>query len=382
MSLAVAVEPNVSSSRVGTFQSEEAIASRVSGEVIHSFQPLTDARWNGFVQRHPRASVFHSSAWLEALSHTYGYEPVAYTTSAATEELENAVVFCRVNSWLTGRRLVSLPFSDHCEPLVEAREVAGIMARIFQQEFQRNRWRYVEIRPFSFIAIKTALQLTPVQYVFHQLDLTGDTDTLFRNFHKSSVQRKILRAERERLIYREGTTEAFLDQFYRLFKRTRERHRVPPQPRKWFVNLIQSFGSESKIRIAQKGGQTVAAMITLRHNDTMVYKYGCSDPQFNNLGSMHLLYWRAIQDAKSAGLRRFDFGRTDADQQGLITFKNRWGATQSLLTYSRYGASESSTHFFDLSTGKWKARAAKYFLSHLPSSVVSKIGQVLYSHVG
>jgi hypothetical protein len=37
------------------------------------------------------------------------------------------LVFCRVRSWLTGRRSISLPFSDHCEPLVESHEaLAGV----------------------------------------------------------------------------------------------------------------------------------------------------------------------------------------------------------------------------------------------------------------
>ena len=73
----------------------------------------------------------------------------------------------------------------------------------------------------------------------------------------------------------------------------------------------------------------MAGMLTLRHGDTLVYKYGCSNRSFNNLGGMHLLYWQAIQEAKAAGLRRFDFGRTDIDQQGLITFKKRWGGVES-----------------------------------------------------
>ncbi len=62
-------------------------------------------------------------------------------------------------------------------------------------------------------------------------------------------------------------------------------------------------------------------------------------------------------------LRFFDFGRTDADQQGLITFKDRWGATQSVVTYSRYSVSEQGAHVFDLSAARWKSRAAKYMLA-------------------
>jgi hypothetical protein len=277
---------------------------------------------------------------------------------------------------------VSLPFSDHCEPLVDAEDAAGIVARILEQEFQQSRWRYVEIRPLQPIAVNTSLRHTAVPYAFHQLNLEPDIDTLFRGFHKNSTQRKIRRAEREGLIYREGSSESLLDQFYRLFKLTRERHRVPPPPRKWFVNLMESFGNALKIRVAYQSDRPVAAMLTIQHKDTLVYKYGCSDPRHNNLGSMHLLYWRAIQEAKSTGLRCFDFGRTDADQQGLITFKNRWGATQSVLTYSRYGAAEKSTHAFDLYSSKWKSRVTKYALKHFPPSVLPMIGQILYKHIG
>jgi lipid II:glycine glycyltransferase (peptidoglycan interpeptide bridge formation enzyme) len=240
----------------------------------------------------------------------------------------------------------------------------------------------VEIRPLEELGIVTSLRRDAVRYAFHQLDLTPNLETLYRNCHKSSTQRKIRRAEREGLVYREGSTDEFLDHFYQLLKLTRKRHRLPPQPRKWFANLMANFGGDLKIRLAFKQDQAVASMLTIRYKDTMVYKYGCCDPRFNNLGCMHLLYWRTIQDAKDLGLRSFDLGRTDADQTGLITFKNRWGATQSMLTYLRYCASEDSTHFFDIQTTQWKSRATKLVCSVIPPSLLAKVGQVMYRHIG
>ena len=80
----------------------------VADSSIYRIHPLTDPRWEAFAQTHPRASVFHSSAWLRALSQTYGYEALAFTTSGSGSDLEDAVAFCEVNSWLTGRRLSSL----------------------------------------------------------------------------------------------------------------------------------------------------------------------------------------------------------------------------------------------------------------------------------
>src|SRR5262245_3997897 len=89
-----------------------------TAEPVYELDPLADPRWCAFAQRHERSSVFHSPAWLNALRKTYRYRPVAFTTEPPGCDLRSAIVFCHVRSWLTGRRLVSLPFSDHCEPLV------------------------------------------------------------------------------------------------------------------------------------------------------------------------------------------------------------------------------------------------------------------------
>src|SRR5262249_20982544 len=108
----------------------------------YPLDPLQDPRWADLVEKHPKASVFHTVAWLRALRLTYGYEPVAFTTSSSSDELKNGMVFCRVNSWLTGRRLVSLPFSDHCEPLCDSSEEINFLVRYLQTALLRQKWKY------------------------------------------------------------------------------------------------------------------------------------------------------------------------------------------------------------------------------------------------
>jgi hypothetical protein len=172
--------------------------------MVHQFSPLNDTRWDTFLARHVRASLFHSSPWLKALNQTYGYPVVGYTTSAPGEELKDAVVFCRVESWLTGRRLVSLPFSDHCEPLVDRQEDLQVLIASLEEKTWREKWNYMEMRPLTPITVATPLRAT-THYTFHELDLQGDLGTIFRNLHKDSIQRKIRRAEREKLSYAGGT---------------------------------------------------------------------------------------------------------------------------------------------------------------------------------
>jgi hypothetical protein len=97
----------------------------------YTLDPLTDRRWLDLLRRHPLASVFHSSEWLSALQRTYNYEPVVVTTCPPESELTNGVVFCRIDSLLTGSRWVSVPFSDYCEPLAGSRaELAGVLSAL------------------------------------------------------------------------------------------------------------------------------------------------------------------------------------------------------------------------------------------------------------
>src|SRR5216683_3051172 len=108
------VSPLARSERSYSFASEVNDAATN----VHEIDPLGDPRWDQLVENHPKASVFHSANWLRALQSAYDYDPVVLTTSPPGVALSNGLVFCRIKSWLTGRRLVSLPFSDHCEPLV------------------------------------------------------------------------------------------------------------------------------------------------------------------------------------------------------------------------------------------------------------------------
>jgi hypothetical protein len=349
---------------------------------VYETQPLSDPRWDDLVERHPSASIFHSRAWLEALRRTYGYDPIAYTTSAPGEPLRDGLVLCRVESWLTGRRLVSVPFSDHCQPLLRRPEDIKVFFRRLQKESDSKKWRYVEIRPLEALGRLVPPYYATAKYTLHRLDLKPDLATLFRGFHRSSIQRKIKRAQREGLTCEAGSTESILDTFYKLLTVTRRRHGIPPQPKIWFRNLVECFGSAVQFCIAYQGSRPVAGMLTIRHKSTLVYKNGGSDARFNNLGSMHSLYWEAIQRAKSLGLDTFDLGRSDWDQAGLITFKGRWGSTRSNLTYFRITQSSNPNHWFEPTSPTWKTRATRRVFSQVPTFALPTLGNILYKHIG
>ncbi len=346
---------------------------------VDELNPLADPRWGEFLERHPQTSVFHTSGWLEALRRTYDYEPFVVTTAAPGEELKNGIVFCRVKSWLTGNRVVSLPFADHCQPLVESPESLATLIAALREEQARAKWKYIELRPLTSNGhLEDGMSFgKSAKFHFHMLDLRPDLDSLYRGLHKSCVRRKIQRAEQENLAYEEGRSDSILASFYHLLLLTRRRHQLPPQPLGWFRNLLDCLGDRARIHMVSKDRQPIASILTLFHKQTLVYKYGCSDSRFHSLGGMPLLFWKAIQEGKRLGAREFDLGRSDTDNPGVAAFKGHLGATCSTLTYFSYPPRVPSSP-----ASGWKMKIVTSAFGWLPDTLLITAGSLLYRHVG
>jgi CelD/BcsL family acetyltransferase involved in cellulose biosynthesis len=369
---------------------------------MYWIDPLRDVRWASFVSRHPQGSVFHTPSWLEALRRTYGYRPIVLTSRPHAVELVDGIPFCEVKSWINGSRLVSLPFSDHCQPLLECAGDFGAFTACLGEHRSRSHWQYVEIRVVGGTVLDREGLSVPTkserqcddsiplglngwasdfgkyeEYNFHRINLRSDLGTLFSNFHKSCIQRKIHRAERERLEYEAGRSESDLAKFYRLLLLTRRRHGLPPQPITWFRNLKDCFGESFTIRVASKDGQPIAAILTLLHKSTLVYKYGCSDAALHKLGAMPMLFWKAIQEGKHRGAEEFDLGRSNIDDPGLAAFKQHLGAACSKLTYFRLGRNRPEG-----STTDRRLRIARAAFARMPGQLAQMAGRMVYRHFG
>jgi len=151
----------------------------------------------------PSASQRVSYAWVAVgAARVLRLQARRFHDLGPDEPLENGIVFCAVRSWITGQRLVSLPFSDHCEPLTSSpAEHVEILAHVCGQVGPAP-FKYVEIRPLS---VADAEELAAVhlaqskQLCLHVLSLDPSAEELFRGLHKNCIQRKVRRAEKEGL---------------------------------------------------------------------------------------------------------------------------------------------------------------------------------------
>jgi lipid II:glycine glycyltransferase (peptidoglycan interpeptide bridge formation enzyme) len=210
----------------------------------------------------------------------------------------------------------------------------------------------------------------------HTLDLTSPLEEIFCGMHKSCLQRRIRHAERQQMTYERGLSPKILGEFYRLLMLTRRRFRLLPQPRLWFRNLITRMAANAQIRVVRKDGEAIAAILTLKHRGTVLYKYGCSDERFHPLAGMPFLFWRLIEESKNDGAHLLDFGRTEKENDSLTGFKDHFGARRTTLNYFRYSASARS-----VKTSPLNLAGARKLFSILPGSLSSTLGRMAYRHI-
>jgi len=294
--------------------------------------------------------------------------------------LQDGVAACKVKSWLVRPRLVSLPFSDHAEPLVSDQENLLRLLAFLEKGTEEGKWRSVELRPpcaGQSFANWSQFQ-DGQQFVLHSLNLQPSLANLFRGLNKDSTQRKIRKAVREGLKYEEGRSEEQLRKFFRLLIMTRRRNSLPPPPFAWFQNVLHCLGEHAKIRIATtRKGELAGAVFSLRYKETMLFKYGASDARFHSLGTMPFLLWQAIEEAKYSGAAQFDFGRSGMENKGLINFKHHFGANQSVLIHKVFPAMS-----WEAGRNSGSLVCAKKVFSILPDRALVLAGKLIYPHIG
>jgi len=339
--------------------------------------PLRDKRWDDFVKSHPSGSIYHSSPWFEILNHTYSLTPFYYSSIDGNNELIGIIPLFLIKSFLTGNHMVSLPFSDFCDPIfLNVEDKEKCLEKIIQ--LHHNQVKYFEIRSTE---ISNGNLPSHNYYKLHRLDLSDDPGEIMQKIDKRTVHYSIRKALREGIEIKEENSVRGIREFYRLNILTRKKHGVPPQPFEFFKNILdvlilKKMGS---ILLAVYEGRAIAAGIFLNFKDTVYYKYNASDPAYlSKKTPNHLLTWHAIEHACLNGYRFFDFGRTSPDNKGLIRYKEMWGAYPVDLPYYYYpkvmGVTSKeemsfSYHFF---TRLWKS---------LPNPIAEKFGPIVYRHI-
>lgn len=335
-----------------------------------------------FIEERIKDTFYYDNKWFDLITRLYGYQLIQLTSRNTRGEITGFLPICFINSPLTGRRLVSLPFSDHC-PLLAADEASehDLINQVLQLVQQHNV-KYLELRTGACdVLAKHPDFMASNLYVNWSIPLADNAVDAWSNLRKP-VQQQIKKSQKLGVQVRVAQSREDMLLYYRLHLQTRtKKHGMPSQTQDYFLALWDAFAESGTMQLllAEHQGATIAGIIMFMSGTTMHYAYGASDEQYLNLAPNNLLFWTAITWGSTHGYRSMDLGRTARDNQGLMEFKRRWGAQQEEIPYYYY---PHTAGLASTSESSWRYKMLTTIWKKLPLTVTGQLGGYLYKHLG
>ena len=148
------------------------------------------------------------------------------------------------------------------------------------------------------------------------LDLDRPEDELLAGMHeKTRYNIRLAEKKGVRIMPGSGSRDGF-ETFWNLVKETSERAGIKSHDPEHYRKMLEVLSGKTeetsdkavaKLMFAEHDGKVLAGILLIRFGDTVTYLHGASSRDRRELMAPHLLHWEAIKEAKSWGVKRYDF---------------------------------------------------------------------------
>lgn len=351
---------------------------------VSLIDPLTDPRWDLFVENHPFGWICQLSGWKrvleESFRHMKGYYFALWDESG--KHIQAGLPVFHVRSWITGNRLVSIPFATLCDPLVSSADQFSELFLSVKELSSELKAEPVEIRTHLAGALTRNQGLAEsLSHANHCLDLSEPPERIKKKFKRLCV-RNIERSKTEGFQLGEVKDENGLKTFYRLHMANRSKIGLPVHPYRFFKQIWQVFAPPNRVKIllCQKANQTIGGLLVFCYGGRVSCDYLATAPEHHRSSPGSFLYWEAIKMGCREGFRVFDFGRTHYGHRSLMEFKGRWGTRTAGLPQFIYPEGRAAA--YELSEKSLKRRMVTSACKLAPAFTQRMIGELVYRHLG
>lgn len=348
-------------------------------EEIKIIDPFTDGRWDEFVANHPFGWIVHLSGWKKVIEQTFPHMKGYYLAliDKDTNAIKAGLPIYEIRSWLTGNRLVSIPFATLCDPLVSDEQQFNELFNKAINYAGKKKLSLINIRLFhSGNMILNREGYISTLYKTHQLRLQNDPEETKITFNRN-VRRIIKTFEKGTLTLRLSSTEKDILTFHHLYSKTRKRLGLPTHPYNLLKMLFQEYSPHNQISllIAELEGKPIGGLIVFKYKDRVSSEFLASEVEYRDLNTDHFLYWNAIRIACNNGYKIYDFGRTANNNTSLADFKMRWGTMEIALPeyYNIKNCSREETSAYKI---------LQTICKNSPAPLFQAVSRFCYYHLG
>jgi len=358
--------------------------------------PRLDPRWESFVAEHPGALIYHHPAWLSALEREYRQPCVYLICEDPNGKLLGLFPLMMTRGFplgkgkpLSGARLASLPRTPLGGPLTaDSRVVVLLLQEAIRRASAGGVRLQIKTQGAELSGLVEGLETKPWRLTY-LLNLPGDSGEPFRvpgNQNWAGIKRAVNKAAANGLRTRPAESETDLAAWYRLYLETMRRNVVPARSYRFFQALWELMQPRGLMRLllaeqqSASGARIIGGCVFFNLGQTVTYAFGASQTRDLGLRPNDMIFYQAINDAIRDGFRIFDFGEVPDGEDGLVRFKSKWGSVPVRLHRYYFPGFPDEEHHAGDSESK-PARLAKAMWRHLPLSVTSWLGDIVYSRL-
>lgn len=283
--------------------------------------------WDSYVESHPKATVYHMSAWGRAVARSMGHK-CYYITVEKDGEICGLVPLVHVKSLLFGNSLVSVAFATGGGPIFDNAQALSMLDAECHRLAKELGVDYLECRNMDMV---------------HE-DWPAKTD-MYSNFRKElspdNEENMLAIPRKQRAMVRKGIKfglKAVIDQqpdrLFAMYSESVRNLGSPVFPKKLFYCLKGEYGENCEIlTVETEEDQAVSSVMTFYFRDEVVPYYGGGTFDARRLAANDFMYWSLMEHSVSnKGCKIFDFGRSK-NGTGSFSFKKNWGFEPKALNY-------------------------------------------------
>lgn len=343
---------------------------------IEHIDPLTNNRWHALASRQP-SSVFNSPPWLRVLQETYEFNLRASLLVGDNDQPLGGMVYCQIDDMMDPR-IISLPFSDFCDPLVGEWDSWNLLMEDLMQRDCRLSLRCLH----NDIPLSDDRLSLVNRARWHGVNLQRSVEDVWASLH-SSARRAIRKARDKGVQVRIAQDKDDLRAFFLLHLGVRKyKYNLLAQPYPFFERIWDHFLAKGHgaLMVATYKDEVIGGVLFLEWQNKLYYKFNASDSDKIGLRPNDLTLWEGIKYGIAKEHEILDFGLSDWDQEGLLRYKRKYASDEKTISFLSHTPPQSPSDT-EKRIRRLLPRITDLFVDEaVPDHVSEKAGELLYRY--
>jgi len=322
--------------------------------------------WDAYVDRAPRATCYHASAWTEIVDRAYRVQTLRVVSRRCAGAPIRGVLPLFVAPRPFARYVTTGPFGSYGPVLADHPGAAAELLDAARAVTLRSRARYLHIKSLDDGPAPDGFARQDL-WVRATLPLDGGPGAVWSGMRKGA-RAAVRQAKRNGFEPRRGRDE--LEPFYDVLAENMHRKGSPIYGVPFFRALLDAFGPRADVVTLHEDGRAVAGALTIAFRGVLYVPFASSRAAYFPKRPNNHLYWEIIESACASGLPTLDFG-SSMRGTSTLAFKRHWGARVEPIASYVYARRTSEP---DLGPSSAAVQRGVELWKKLPRGVVDAVG--------